>query len=144
MIKIFIDSSVLIAGLISDEGASAKILSFCESGILEGWISHQVIKEVEENIKRKIPQILNNFQKLKLRSNLKILKILNTSILDKAQKWIKDKNDAPILAAAKQLNVDVLLTLDLRHFIKDTNVSKKSGLKIMTPGEFLKGFIKFY
>ncbi|MEK7085777.1 MAG: putative toxin-antitoxin system toxin component, PIN family [Patescibacteria group bacterium] len=143
MIKIFIDSSVLIAGLISDEGASSKILSFCESKIVEGWISSQVIKEVEENIKRKIPQILNGFQKLKLSSNLKILKIPNPSILEKARKWIKDKNDAPILAAAKQLDIDVLLTLDLRHFIKDTNVSKKSELQIMTPGEFLKGFIKF-
>ena len=143
MIKIFIDSSVLIAGLISDEGASSKILSFCESKIVEGWISSQVIKEVEENIKRKIPQILNGFQKLKLSSNLKILKIPNPSILEKARKWIKDKNDAPILAAAKQLDIDVLLTLYLRHFIKDTNVSKKSELQIMTPGEFLIGFIKF-
>lgn len=144
MIKIFIDSSVLIAGLISDDGASAKILSFCEGGIIEGWISDQVIEEVEKNIQRKIPQILNGFRELKLKSGLKVLKNLNSSIIKKAGEWIKDKNDVPILAAAKQLEVDVLLTLDLRHFIKDLNVSRKSGLKITTPGKFLQGFIKFY
>lgn len=144
MIKVFIDSSVLIAGLISDEGASAKILGLCESEIFEGWITNQVLEEVERNIQRKIPQIFKNFFKIKIKSKLKVLKSLNPATLKKAENWIKDKSDVPILAAAKQLNVDVLLTLDLRHFIKDLNVSKKSGLQIMTPGEFLKGFVKFY
>ncbi|MEK7673092.1 MAG: PIN domain-containing protein [Patescibacteria group bacterium] len=144
MIKIFIDSSVLISAMISDEGASAKILSFCEGEVMEGWISLKVLEEVERTIKKKVPEILPKFEKLKLSSNLQILKKLDSEVLKKADKWISDKNDVPILAAAKQLAVDALLTLDLRHFIKDLNVTKKSGLEILTPGEFLKGFVKFY
>lgn len=142
MIKVFIDSSVLIAALISKDGGSAKILSFCEAGIFEGFISTQVIEEVGKTLKRKIPELIDRFEKLKFKSDLRVLKKINPPVLKKAQNWIKDKKDVHILAAAKQLQVDVLLTLDLRHFIKDPEVAKKSNLQILTPGEFLKGFYK--
>lgn len=144
VIKIFIDSSVIIAGLISAEGGSAKVLSLCESGIIEGWISRQVVDEVEKTMKNKAPYLCVHFEKLKIKAKLKILEKVKNKNLLSAKSWIMYKNDVPILAAAKDLNVDVLLTLDLRHFIKDPMVSKKSGLIIMTPGNFLKGFLKVW
>lgn len=140
--KIFIDSSVIIAGLLSASGGSAKILELRESKLVEGNISAQVVEEISSVIKRKIPEMNENFRALLKHSNLKILKMVPTGIQNEAKNWIKDPNDRHILAAAKYLKVDYLLTLDLHHFIKDQNVAKKSGLKIITPKEFLQN-IKF-
>lgn len=138
--KIFIDSSVIIAGLLSDSGGSAKIMGFCESKLLEGHISSQVVEEISSVIKRKIPEISEDFNALVRFSNLKILKMVPKEIQSKAKTWITDPNDSHILAAAKHLQVDYLLTLDIHHFIKDKSVAKKSQLKILTPKEFLQTF----
>ena len=141
-IKIFIDSSVIIAALLSSDGGSAKIFKFCEAGIAEGWISNTVIEEVDRNIKRKFPELKLYFYKLLKVAGIRISKNPSKNMIREAEAWIKDRYDAPILAAAKLAKVDVVLTLDIRHFIKDTDVAKKSGMQIMTPGEFLNGFWK--
>ena len=141
-IKIFIDSSVFIAALLSETGGSAKVLNLCEVRILEGFISRKVIEEVERNIGRKFPDLKPYFDRVLKNGKLIVSNIKSKNSVKIAEKLISDKNDAPILAAAKSAKVDVLLTLDIRHFIRDPNVSKKSGLKIMTPGEFLQGFWK--
>lgn len=143
MIRIFIDSSVIVAAMFSSEGGSSKILALCEAGLLEGNISKHVTDEVGEVLKRKLPEMTEDFENLLKLANLKVLKKVKEAEIARAKDWISDKNDVPILAAAKQLNVDVLITLDIRHFIKDGGVSKKSGLRILTPGEFLKGFVKY-
>lgn len=136
--KIFIDSSMLIAALISPQGGSAKILELCEAGLVEGHISKQVIYEITRVIERKLPALGPHFSRLLKITALKILPIVSKNLIRKASMWISDKNDAPVLAAAKFLRVDYLLTLDIRHFIKDPAVAKKSGVKIMSPGDFLK------
>lgn len=143
MIRVFFDSSVLIAAMISDIGGSAKILIYLEAGFFEGYISKQVVDEVSTVIARKLPEINDKFKDLLKFSKLKIVPAIKAEFLKKAEKWISDTNDVPILAAAKQVSADVVLTLDLRHFIHDPEVAKKSGMTILTPGEFLKGFVKF-
>lgn len=138
--KIFFDSSVLIAALLSETGASAKLIATCESGSLEGFISQDVLNEVLEVIKRKFPHFKQEFlQRIKV---LTIVKAASKPKLKFAKNWIKDPNDVQILLGAKEAKADYLLTLDIKHFIKDKDVSKKSGLKILTPGDFLES-LKF-
>ncbi len=45
--------------------------------------------------------------------------------------------DAPILVAATLDRVDFLATLNTKHFIDDPEVSRRSGLRIGTPGDAL-------
>ncbi len=141
-IKIFIDSSVIISALISTEGASRQVLMLCEATTLDGIISDKVVEEIKRVTKLKFPEMEVILDEILNRAKFKIIDKVPAAISKKAQAWISDPNDVPILAAAKFAEVDVLLTLDIRHFIRDLNVSKKSGLKIMTPGEFLQGFWK--
>lgn len=138
--KIFLDSSVLIAALLSSEGGSAQILEFCEAGLLQGNISRDVLREIEEVVQRKLPEIHSKIRKIMRSSSLKIIGKIHPLLLKKSRGWIADPGDAKILAAAKQGRVQYLITLDLRHFIKDPRVAEKSGLKILTPGDFLKMF----
>lgn len=138
--KIFLDSSVLIAAFLSPEGGSAQILEFCEAGLLQGNISLDVLREIKEVVKRKLPEIHPQIQKIIRSSSLKVIGKIRPSLLKKSRGWIADPGDAKILAAAKQGGIQYLITLDLRHFIKDPRVAEKSGLKILTPGDFLKMF----
>lgn len=146
--KIFLDSSVIIAALISESGGSAQIIKLCEAGYFECWISPYVVSEIEKVIQRKFPELQKTFEALlKTQSSrrekiLKITKKTSPALIKKAEKWIQDKNDAPILAAAREINVESLLTLDIRHFITDKKVSEKSGLNIQTPGTFLQNLVQ--
>lgn len=136
--RIFIDSSVIISALLSPEGGSAKIIELCEAGIFDGYISGQVRNEILMVIERKIPEIKKVFLALLNTDSLSLLETVPAKFISNAEKWISDPNDVHILAAAKFLDVDCLITLDIRHFIKDTSVAKLSGLKILPPKDFLK------
>lgn len=135
--KIFLDSSVIIAALLSPQGGSGRILELCEAKIIKGIISKDVVREIQEAIERKLPELKSSFKKLLKISRLRTIKQIKSSWRHKAKRWISYEKDALILAGAKQANVDFLLTLDLKHFIKDQTVAQKSGLKIYTPGDFL-------
>ena len=135
--RVFIDSSVIIAALLSPTGASTVILLFCEMQMITGYISQDVAREIKIVLERKFPEKKKQFEKLLWETNLKLIHAKNKKLFFKAKKWIKDPHDVHILVAAKEAKVDYLITLDIRDFIKDTAVSEKSGLKICTPGDFL-------
>ncbi len=135
--KVFFDSSVVIAALFSDTGASGTIITFCEPKLIEGFISDGVVDEIKAVLKRRFPEATDLFNEFLKISKLKIITVKPKSRITAAKKWIKDPNDAKILAAAKQIGVDYLLTLDIKHFIRDANVAKVTGLNILTPGDFL-------
>jgi len=50
--------------------------------------------------------------------------------------------DAPILAGAIKSGVEVLITLDQRHFFTEKTNHVKLKIIIETPGDFLKRFYK--
>lgn len=45
--------------------------------------------------------------------------------------------DVPILVAAIKIKTGYLVTLNRRHFIEDSEVARRSGLRIGTPGDAL-------
>ena len=136
--KVFLDSSVLVSALLSSKGASSRLLELHEAGLLECTISEYVMKEVYSVIQRKFPELKETFDELLEVLNFKMIHQLEDTQLKFAKEWISDANDAPILAAAKKAKVDHLITLDIRHFIKATKVSKLSGLSIVTPAQFFQ------
>lgn len=136
--KIFFDSSVLIAALFSPTGGSAKLLYYCEMEVAEGYVSTEVVDEVKTVLFRKFPTASSLFNSLLKNANLRTVKKTPPVLKKEAKNWIKDSNDAHVLASAKFAKVDVLVTLDVRDFIKNTDVSRLSGLTIMMPGELLE------
>ena len=54
-IKVFFDSSVLIAGIASRGGASNRLLILCEKGFITPVISEKVVTEVTRNIEKNYP-----------------------------------------------------------------------------------------
>ena len=136
-INIFLDSSALIAGIISPLGAARALLLLGEDEKIRITVSEQIITEVERNLARKVPQALPFARELILRSNIRIGRDPQIEDVSLHQDWISHLADVPVLVAAVQAQVDFLATLNTRHFMADPEVSRRSGLRIGTPGDAL-------
>ena len=134
---IFFDSSALIAGIVSNEGAARAILLLSEDEKLQITVSEQVISEVERNIERKVPNALPYARQLILAAKIRIVRDPQLQEVLLHQDWISHKADVPILVAAVRSGVEFLATLNTKHFIDDPKVAIQSGLRIGTPGDAL-------
>jgi len=136
-IKVFLDSSAVIAGVISSSGAARVLLVMSENGQIETFISEQVIAESERSIARKVPQALPELRETLKDSNLKIIHNPTQEEIDENVSLIADPDDVPILLAAMKAHVDYLATHNRKHFLDDPKVAERSGIKIGTPGDVL-------
>ena len=112
--KVFLDSSVIIAGLASVTGGSHEILALAELKLIIPFISEDVVSEVLRNVQKKLPNSLPHFYTLFKSLPFKIIDATEKD-LEYAKTLINEK-DAPILAAAIAGQVDWLLSLD-KHFL---------------------------
>ena len=136
-INLFFDSSALVAGIVSAQGAARALLLLAEDEKIGITVSEQVIVEVERNIARKVPKALPFAREIILRANLRIARDPDAQEVRQCQDWISHPADVPILVAAVRVRVDFLVTLNTRHFIEDPKVARRTGLRIGTPGDAL-------
>lgn len=135
--EIFLDSSALMAGIVSSQGAARVLLLLAEDEKIALLVSEQVIAEVERNIARKMPRALPLVREMILRANVQILRDPRPEEVQLRKNWISHAADVPILVAAAAAKVGFLATLNQRHFLDDPEVAKRSGLRIGTPGNAL-------
>lgn len=135
MIRVFLDSSVLIAACGSASGASHAVIVMAEIGLFKVVISEQVVDECERNLMKKLPKAIPIFRQIMSTIAPEILP--NPSTIEVEQRVaIIEPKDAPILAAAVVGNVNCLLTLNTKDFTSE--VSTQSGLLIQTPSQFIQ------
>ena len=136
--RVFLDTSVLIAGLASATGASSTVLVLAEAGLVTLVASEQVFVEAERNLAAKLPRAIPEYRRLL--ESVPIERVpapLSAEVA--AAALVIHGGDAPILAAAIAARVDALVTLDRKHFVSDGSVGRWSGLRIMTPGSSSRG-----
>ncbi len=136
-IKVFLDSSAVIAGVISSSGAARVLLVMSENGQIETFISEHVIVESERSLARKVPQALPEFRQTIKDARPKIIQNPTQKEIEKNLYLIADPQDVPILLSAMKANVDYLATHNRKHFIDDPKVAEMSGIRIGTPGDVL-------
>ena len=136
-VNIFLDSSALIAGIISETGAAHVLLQLGETEDVALTISEVVFNETKRSIARKSRENLENVQMEIRKSRIRILQdpsyediLANLYLMD-------DPDDVPILLAAINAKVDYLATHDHKHFLDDPKVAERAGIKIGTPGNVL-------
>ena len=135
--NIFLDSSALIAGAISETGAAHVLLQLGESEDILLTISEMVIVESERSIAKKSPRNLNDLRKLIKTAKLRIVNDPSRKEVETNLYLIEDPNDVPILLAAMKAKVDYLATHNRKHFLDDPKVAEKAGIKIGAPGDVL-------
>jgi len=136
MIRVFIDSSVLIAASYSPTGASHEIIRQAIRGIISLVVSKLVLEETRRNLAIKAPETLPAFQQFLDIVSFEIVRPTMRQVLQAAQ--YTALKDAPIVAAAKRARVDYLISLDRRHLVGVPEIAQRSGLKIMLPQQLLE------
>lgn len=136
--KVFLDTSALLAGIISPTGAAHEVLRLCEAGVIEPVMSRQVLVEADRNLRAKLPVLVPDFQDFLRHLAPTIVEDPPAQAVERAAHIIHDK-DAPILAAAMEASVDYLVTWNTRHFGKAA-VRIYARMPLVTPGEFLTAF----
>ena len=137
MVKIFFDSSALMAGVISSTGAARVLLVMSERAEIILFINEHVITETERSLAKKVPIALPEFRRTLKNADLKILPNPSPGEVKKNLYLISDPNDVPILLSAMKAKVDFLATHNRKHFLDDPKVAENSGLQIGTPGDAL-------
>ncbi len=135
--NIFLDSSALIAGAISETGAAHVLLQIGESEDILLTVSEMVIVESERSVAKKSPLNLNDLRKLIKTAKLRIVNDPSRKEVEANLYLIEDPNDVPILLAAMKAKVDYLATHNRKHFLDDPKVAERAGIKIGTPGDVL-------
>lgn len=135
--NIFLDSSALIAGIISKNGAAYVLLTLGEQEEILLTISEMVITESERSIAKKAPKNLTDLRKAIKTANLEIVQDPSPEEKEANLYLINDPDDVPILLAAMKAKVDWLVTHNRKHFLDDPKVAEKSRLRIGTPGDVL-------
>lgn len=137
-IKVFIDTSVLIAGVASVSGASATVLDLCEAESIQMVISRQVLVEADRNFSAKLPGLVTQFRQFMRNLAPLMAEDPPATAVERTAALIAQK-DAAILAAALEAKVDYLITLDKKHFLKH-KVKENIPLEVCTPADFLRIF----
>jgi predicted nucleic acid-binding protein len=138
-VKVFLDSNVILSGLLSDKGAPRVILDLLCLGLpmLAGATGEYNIIEIERNLKKKLPGVLPVYRKYLPLLNLEVIPFPSSGAIRKLLGTIADK-DVPVLASAISGNVDFLVTGDKKDFIK---LKGKYSFRILSPAEFLDAIL---
>ncbi|MBI4127788.1 MAG: PIN domain-containing protein [Parcubacteria group bacterium] len=139
-LRIFLDTSAIIAGLNSPNGAAGKILAACFSHRIIPIISPQIIEEAERNISSKFPQLAAAW------TLFMIIPPEIASTPSRREIWnaykILPTDDAPILASAILAKPKALITWNTRDFLRES-VQSAVAFPILVPGEFIAQFRKY-
>ena len=131
--RIFIDSSVLFSAVYSTSGHSSDLLVMGAEADILAVISDFVIIETRRNIRELKPEKLARLDRLLATVQFEIVRVNPEDVAD-AKQWIVLK-DAPVLAAAKVARVDMLVTLDKKHFLGRPDLETYINAPILTPKE---------
>jgi predicted nucleic acid-binding protein len=135
--RVFLDASVIIAGVGSKTGASNAILGLCEIGFLRPVVSPHVLNEAERNLTAKLPRALPEYRRLRAKLDWDIQADASDA---EVKRWLSivPPKDAPVLAVAVSSAVRRLLTLDVKDFMNVEIQSKPIPVHICKPGDLLQ------
>ncbi|HDR17127.1 MAG TPA: PIN domain-containing protein [Desulfobacteraceae bacterium] len=140
ILKVFLDSNVIISGLFSDRGAPRLILDVLslELPVLKAVTGAYNTAEVERNLEAKLPAALPAFHSFLSYMNLEIVPLPSRNDVKSINGMTAEK-DLPVIASAIIGQADVLVTGDKKAFL---NIKQRAlPFKVLSPAEFLNKFL---
>jgi predicted nucleic acid-binding protein len=140
-LRVFLDSNVILSGLLSDKGAPRVILDLLSLKLpfLVGLTGRYNLIEIERNLRKKMPGILSVYKAYFPKLNLKIISLPRKEELGEYFGKIADK-DIPVLVSAIRGKADFLVTGDKQHFEK-LKIRGEYPLRIVTPSDFIDSIL---
>lgn len=136
-VRIFLDSNVILSGLLSDKGAPRVILDILSLRLplLAGVTGRYNIIEIERNLAKKLPAAIPVYKEYIPKLNLEIVPLPSSEDIKKFYGHTAGK-DIPVLASALKGRADFLVTGDKKDFASLLTKGKYT-FSIATPAEFL-------
>ena len=133
-LRVFLDTSAILAGLNSSRGAAGVVLSLVASSKIVGVISPQIIEEGKRVIGLKFPNLYLAWTSFLL-LRLEVTPAPSLVQIRRAYALLPT-SDAPILASAIQAKPDALVTWNTRDFFR-SKVLESVTFPVLRPGDFL-------
>ena len=147
-LHLFLDSNVLTGGIVSSWGLDKAVLSLCAARICRMVLAQLVMDEVEQNLllhassfsSAEADRLLEDYDGL-----IKLVRpvIIPAPALEEvraSRRLITHAADVPVLLSAVKAGPDWVLTHNTRHFSQ--TVARTTGLRIATPGGFLRALTR--
>ena len=135
-IRVFVDSSVLIAAAISPRGAGRELLHQGFAGRCQLSISSLVLTETERSLTDKAPAALPNFAIFRASLLTTLVNPSRPAFLRVARVVVA--KDAPIVAAAVRARAAYLATYDRKDLLNHRQViQERFGVIAAAPDEIL-------
>ncbi len=135
--RVFIDTSVLFAAVLSATGGSRLILKLGEAGVLRLVVSRQVLREADGVLRQKAPDAVALFGLLLDQAGVQIGRPAPRAQVEELRERVGHPGDARIVADAMRAKVDYLVTLDKKHLLGNTALSRHLSFPVGTSGDLL-------
>jgi len=136
MIRVLLDTNVLVAGLSSSQGASYAVLQAVATGQLEVAASTALCLEYESVLKRDEIRALHGFSAKEIDTMLSALAVWMHPVM-LHYVWrpqLRDLGDEMVLEAAVNGRVQAIVTHNTRDFAQ---IAPKFGVQVLTPAQLL-------
>lgn len=139
--KVFFDTSVYIAALISPKGAAGELIRLAEAGIIHIIVSKEVIIESDRVLSQKFPELIQESRRLWKHLEPEIAPEPTTGQLKPFLNTLSN-GDASILCSASLMDISAFVTWNTRDFMIHP-VKSLVKFPIVVPGDCLKLFRKW-
>jgi predicted nucleic acid-binding protein len=141
VVRVFLDSNVILSGLLSERGAPRILLDLLSLRLpfLIGSTGRYNLIEIERNLKDKMPSLLFLYKAYLPKLNLKVIPLPRPEEVRDFSGEIAEK-DIPVLISAIRSKVDFLVTGDKQHFGKMKELDKYP-FHVLTPSEFIDSIL---
>jgi predicted nucleic acid-binding protein len=141
VVRVFLDSNVILSGLLSERGAPRIILDLLSLRLpfLIGSTGRYNLIEIERNLKKKMPSLLFLYKVYLPKLNLKVIPLPRPEDIRDFSGQIAEK-DIPVLISAIRSKADFLVTGDKQHFGKMKELDKYP-FHVLTPSEFIDSIL---
>ena len=137
--RIFLDTSVIFAAVLSPTGGARKLFLLGESGLMQLVVGPTVLRECQEVVQRKSPASLPTLAQLMASASLETSQAPTKKQIDTAEAYVQYVPDTRVLAEAILAKPDWFVTHDKEHFIKHRS-KINLPFEIGTPGDVLQWF----
>ena len=130
---VFIDTNILLSGIVFPGGNEYKILNFCLQSKFDLILCQAVLEEAKRVFNDKFPSHKQQLTKFVNKSKHKTAAFPTKSEIAHYEGFLKDKFDLPILVSAIKSNPDYFITGDKGFYM----CKNKVDFKILSSREFL-------
>lgn len=135
--RIFLDTSVIFAAVLSESGGARVLFRLGEAGVLQLIVGANVLRECEEVVRRKAPASLPKLATLLELGMVEIAAQPPDESIEQAKALVTYQPDAYILAEAMAAKSDWFITHHEAHFLI-AELGTKLTFRIGTPGDLIQ------